>query len=73
MHYLWQFGGNPKNCFFNNRSYKIGITKIDNTNNKVIILPFKDEKLSNEINQTLYGEGDVVNFITDGKNWFKGS
>ena len=64
---------NPANCFFNNRSFKIGITKIDSLNNKVTILPFNVEMIALETSVELLGSQEVLNFITDGQNWYLGS
>ena len=61
---------NPVNCFSNNRSYKIGITKIDITSNVVNILPFATELVVGEASQQLLTDGEVLNFITDGTNWY---
>ena len=63
----------PTTCFFQERSYKIGITKIDISANKVIILPFGSESILLEEKQELEYAQDVLNFITDGTNWHIGS
>jgi hypothetical protein len=60
---------NPNNCFFNNRSYKIGFTRTDLSLNNVNILPFKDETILHEVTQDLFPK-EVINLITDGNNWY---
>ena len=61
---------NPILCFSDNRSFKIGITKIDSTINKVNILPYGSELIVGESQQDLRREGEVLNFITDNINWY---
>lgn len=60
----------PASCFSNNRSLKIGISKIDTTSNIVTILPSATELIVGEISQSINSEGDILNFITDGTNWY---
>jgi hypothetical protein len=60
-----------RNCFFYGRSYRIGITRIDNTQNKVFIVT-NGEMIMNETDITLYGL-EVVNLITDGNNYYLGA
>lgn len=61
---------NPTSCLINNVSYKIGITKKDTSSNFVIIKPFASELVVGESSQKLRYEGEVLNFITDGANWY---
>jgi len=61
---------NPANCFSTNRSFVVGITKIDVTANVVNILPFASELIVGETSQYLVFDGEVLNFITDGTNWY---
>jgi len=60
----------PSTCFSNNRSLKFGITKIDTTSNIVNILPFGSELIVGETSQYLQQCGEILNFITDGTNWY---
>ena len=63
----------PTLSFINNRSYKIGVTKKDISTNKVNILPFGTELVVGETLQFLDVDGEVLNFITDGTNWYLGA
>lgn len=63
---------NPKACYFQQRSYKIGITRIDNTANSVNIIPFDSETILNETSQDLF-YNEVLNLITDQINWWYGA
>jgi len=60
----------PSSCFDNNRSFRIGITKVDTTTNVVNILPFASELVVGETSQVLLLDGEVLNFITDSTNWY---
>lgn len=60
----------PASCFSDNRSLKIGISKIDTTANIVTILPNASELIVGETSQSINSEGDILNFITDGTNWY---
>jgi len=64
---------NPSVFFANNVSKKIGITKIDTSPNFVNMLPFASETIVGETNQRLRYKGEVLNFITDGANWYLGA
>jgi len=64
---------NPALSLINNRSYKIGVTKKDISTNKVNILPFGTELVVGETLQFLDVDGEVLNFITDGTNWYLGA
>lgn len=64
---------NPIDCFITGRSYKIGITKIDASNNKIVINSYSGETIALETLQELYQRQEVLNFITDGKNWHMGA
>jgi len=64
---------NPSKCFKDSRSLQIGISKIDNSRNRVIILPFKNELIVGDTEQDLRYMGEILNFITDGTNWYLGS
>lgn len=64
---------NPINCVIDQVSYKVGITKKDTSLNYVIILPFASELIVGEAVQQLRYEGEVLNFITDGTNWYLGA
>ena len=61
---------NPVTFLDNTFSNTIGITKKDITNNKVNILPFASELIVGETSQYINQEGEVLNFITDGINWY---
>ena len=61
---------NPANCFENNRSFEIAITKIDTSANVINILPFSAEFVVGEASQQLLLNGEILNFITDGTNWY---
>ena len=63
----------PTLCYGNNRSFRIAIYKKDTTVNEVTILPFDTEKIVGEVSQILNSEGDVINLITDGINWYTGA
>jgi len=60
----------PSLCLDNSRSYRIGITKIDTSANVVNILPFDSELVVGETSQDLLLDGEVLNFITNGTNWY---
>jgi len=64
---------NPALSHINNRSYKIGVTKSDVTTNRVNILPYGSELVVGEASQFLDVDGEVLNFITDGTNWYLGA
>lgn len=51
-------------------SKKIAITKIDISSNIINILPFGSELIVGESSQDLQLDGEVLNFITDGTNWY---
>lgn len=61
---------NPANMIDGNISKSVSITKTDTTTNKVIISPFGTEKIVNDLFQELLLQGEVLNFITDGTNWW---
>jgi hypothetical protein len=61
---------NPSECFEGGRSFKVAVEKIDTSGNFVNILPFGAELIVGETNQILNTEGDILNFITDGTNWY---
>ena len=61
---------NPSLFHSNNTSKTIGITKIDTSKNRVTILPFNTELIANNPSQYLSKNNDVLNFITDGTNWY---
>ena len=61
---------NPANMFASGRSKVIGVTKIDTSSNKVIIQPFASETIVGEASQSLSFDGEVLNFITNGTNWY---
>ena len=60
----------PAACFADNRSYRIGITKIDSTANAVNILPNGAELIAGSVSEFLDLQSEVLNFITDGTNWY---
>ena len=64
---------NPLLCFNNRRSLRIAIEKIDTSVNSVTIVPFSGELIVGEISQIINSEGDILNFITDGTNWYLGA
>lgn len=51
-------------------SKKIAITKTDTSLNVITISPFASELIVGESSQTLELQGEVLNFITDGTNWW---
>jgi len=63
---------NPEGCLIRGRSYIIGITKTDLTANRVNIIPYSGELIVNDSSQYLVAS-EVLNLITDGKNWYYGS
>ena len=62
----------PSICINSQRSYKIAITKIDLSTNRVNILPFASELIVNDASQYLV-ISEVINLITDGTNWYLGA
>ena len=60
----------PSSFFSGGKSKTIGINKIDTTSNTVNILPNTSELIVGETSQTLRRNSDVLNFITDGTNWY---
>lgn len=63
----------PSDCFDGNRSLRFAVHKIDSTNNIVTILPNGSESVVSEANQYMDLEGEILNFITDGTNWYLGA
>lgn len=63
----------PASCFSSERSFRIAVHKIDDTVNTVTILPNSGELIVGDSSQLLKRRGDVLNFITDGTNWYLGS
>ncbi|MCK5023227.1 MAG: hypothetical protein KAS04_03575 [Candidatus Aenigmarchaeota archaeon] len=63
----------PADCFENNRSLRFAIHKIDTSSNIVTILPNASELIVGESYQTLEMGGEILNFITDGTNWYLGA
>lgn len=63
----------PIDCFNGGRSFKLAIHKIDASTNAVNILPNASELIVNEATQLLLYEGEILNFITDGTNWYLGA
>jgi len=59
----------PALCFSDNRSFMIGVTKIDSSTNTITILPYASETIVGESSQALLLDGEVLNFISDGINW----
>ena len=51
----------------------ISISKIDTTSNIVNILPFGGETIVGDSSVELLEEGEVLNFITNGTNWYLGA
>jgi len=61
---------NPEGCLIRGRSYIIGITRTDTNENTVVnIISYSGELILNEESQTLLSY-EVINLITDGKNWY---
>lgn len=60
----------PVDCFDTGRSLRFGISKTDLTANIITILPNATELIVGEISQSINSEGDILNFITDGTNWY---
>jgi len=63
----------PLLCFNSNRSYRIAVNKVDTSVNTVTILPFGSELICGEANQQLLFQSEVLNFITNGTNWYLNS
>ena len=63
----------PTNCFIRGRSNKIAITKIDNSDNTVNIIPYDSELVLSENSQELLQRHEILNFITDSTNWYLGA
>lgn len=62
-----------ENCYFSSRSYAIGISRIDTSiSREVTIQTDGQEKILFEDSIKLLS-GEVVNLITDGKNWYLGA
>lgn len=64
---------NPALCFDANRSRRIAVHKIDTSTNIVNILPFASELVVFEASQSLLYQAEILNFITDGINWYLGA
>jgi len=64
---------NPSDCFENNRSFRFAIHKIDSSSNAVNIVPNDSELIVGEASQYIDLEGEILNFITDGTNWYLGA
>ena len=60
----------PTNMIIDNISNSVSISKIDTSSNKAIILPYDSELIVNEASQELVLNGEILNFITDGTNWY---
>ncbi len=63
---------NPVDCFSANRSYRIGITRTDTSDNIANILSHDGELILNDASQTLLAS-EVINLVTDNINWYYGS
>jgi len=63
----------PTEFFINNNSKTISITKKDISTNIVTIEPYGTEEVVGETSQELFSEGDVINLITDGTDWYLGA
>lgn len=61
---------NPALCINEGRSYRISVTKKDSTNNYVNIKPNDTESVVFSAFETLELQGEVMNFITDGTDWY---
>lgn len=55
------------------RSKTISINKIDDTVNKVTILPFGGELITGDAFVELLYSSEIVNLITDGTDWYLGA
>jgi len=64
---------NPSTVFNSTRSKKISISKIDNSNNIVSILPFSSEIIVGDNSVDLFYNGEIINLITNGTNWYLGA
>ena len=64
---------NPSDCFDGDRSFRFAIHKIDTSSNTVTILPNGSESIVGETSQVLELDGEILNFITDGTNWYLGA
>ncbi len=54
-------------------SIAIGVTKTDTTNNLVTMITSDGALIVGAASQFLNWHGEVLNFITDGTNWYLGS
>ena len=63
----------PSDCFQNNRSLRFAIHKIDSSSNVVNIIPNGLELIIGEASQYIDLEGEILNLITDGTNWYLGA
>lgn len=63
----------PALCYDANRSRSIAIHKTDSTVNVVNILPFSTELVVFEASQVLSYKAEILNFITDGIDWYLGA
>ena len=63
----------PEECFNGNRSLRFAVHKIDSSSNAVTILPSGSALIVGEASQDLQLEGEILNFITDGTNWYLGA
>lgn len=61
---------NPTAFHSNSISRAVGITKTDSSVNIINILPNGSETIVNETSQELRLQGEVLNFISDGTNWW---
>lgn len=62
----------PSSAFSAQRSIKIAISRIDESSNKVYILPNDGELICGETSQFL-NRGDVINLVTNKINWYLGA
>lgn len=60
-------------AYTNERSKAVAITKVDTTSNKVVIQTTDGALVVGETTQELLYDGEVLNFVTDGSNWYLGA
>ena len=63
----------PITCFVDSRSFRFAIHKVDASSAKINIFPFDAEKVVFDKQQKLLAQGEILNFITDGTDWYLGA
>jgi len=64
---------NTSQSLISNKSISVGVSKIDTSNNEISIVGSGGALVAGEASQRLYYQNEVLNFVTDGTNWWLGA